>query len=104
MSQSDRFGSGFVLGAVLGGVLGGILGASLAQRPTSVARQTRRNGQVRSRFSKTDGSVEAQLEHARQSVEDKIALINQAIESLRQEMDTVEEQQTSSSLFPEDQT
>lgn len=102
MSQSDRFGSGFVLGALVGGVFGGILGAILVQRPMSLARPTRHNTPGRPSPQNNDGSVEAQLEQARQSVEDKIALINQAIESLRQEMDTVEEQQTHSLPFPEE--
>lgn len=103
MSQSDRFGSGFVLGALVGGVLGGVLGASLVQRAGTRLRKTQLNGQGRRpRLQETDGSVEGRLEEARQSMEDKIALINQAIENLRHEMDTVEEQQTGSSPLAEE--
>jgi hypothetical protein len=108
MSQSDRFGSGFVLGALVGGVLGGVLGASLVQRAGTKLRKGQLNGQGRRphlrepRLRETDGSVEGRLEEARQSMEDKISLINQAIENLRQEMDTVEEQQTGSSPLAEE--
>jgi hypothetical protein len=94
MSQSDNFAGGFVVGAVLGGVLGGILGATLAgrarrgpvtekslePRPTKAQMRSRRNGRAVGEAS------EVQIEEARQTLEQKIAQLNDAIDTVRQQL------------------
>jgi hypothetical protein len=94
MSQQDNFAGGFVVGALLGGVLGGILGATLAGRtrrgpaaekslePRSAKAQirSRRNGRV------VGDATEVQIEEARQTLEQKIAQLNDAIDTVRQQL------------------
>lgn len=94
MSQSDNFAGGFVVGAVLGGVLGGILGATLAKRvrrgpegeknlearPVQAQVRSRRNGRSMGEAS------EVQIEEARQTLEQKIAQLNDAIDTVRQQL------------------
>ena len=89
MSQKDNFGSGFVLGSIVGGVLGGLLGTILASRyeKTAVNQETEaiREGEPPLKFTS-----EESMEVARYSLEDKIAQLNLAIDQVREQLDSVD--------------
>jgi gas vesicle protein len=81
MSQKDGFSSGFFLGSIIGGLVGGTIGVLLANR-----QQEGDEPEVLRRVkARTQGkSTEAQsIEFARQSLEDKIADLNGAIDEVR---------------------
>jgi gas vesicle protein len=81
MSQKDGFSSGFFLGSIIGGLVGGTIGVLLANR-----QQEGDEPEVLRRVkARTQGkSTEAQsIESARQSLEDKIADLNGAIDEVR---------------------
>jgi hypothetical protein len=88
MSNRDGFGSGFWLGTLVGGVVGGIVGASIASQ-----RANRLDGGLdRDRFSSRSGkrpfkasprSNLDRLEFAKRSLDDKIAALNNEIDSVR---------------------
>ncbi|MCW6036003.1 hypothetical protein K4A83_06915 [Spirulina subsalsa FACHB-351] len=88
MSQRDGFTGGFLTGVILGGIVGGIVGALAASR---------RSGEHESRESSSlDGAVgegpelsEASMEHARRSLEHKIAQLNLAIDDVREQLSSV---------------
>ncbi len=86
MSNRDGFTSGLVVGSVLGGLVGGVLGVVLSSRlskETSTPQHSELNRQPHySPESKT-------IETARLSLEDKIAQLNQAIDDVRHQLDTV---------------
>lgn len=96
MSQSDNFAGGFLVGALLGGALGGILGATLATRtrrgpesekslePRSVKAQVRSSRGLNGRAGAA--ASEVQIEEARQTLEQKIAQLNDAIDTVRQQL------------------
>ncbi len=95
MSQSDNFAGGFVVGAVLGGVLGGILGATLVGRTRRRGPESEKNleplsvkAQIRSRRNgrAVGEASEVQIEEARQTLEQKIAQLNDAIDTVRQQL------------------
>jgi len=77
MSQNDRFASGFMFGALLGGIIGGAVGALAASRikPDSPGDA-----------AFPDDATEASMEAARQGLEVKIAQLNDAIDSVRQQL------------------
>ncbi len=86
MSNQDGFTSGLVVGSVLGGIVGGVLGVVLNQRlskETSNLQQSDLNPQQHN-------SLESEnIETARLSLEDKIAQLNQAIDDVRHQLNTV---------------
>lgn len=108
MSQQDNFSSGFVWGAVLGGIAGGIagglIGSTLANRSgepdddvDSEHDSNRRTNQQpefppaksRRRPLRLESAPQKNIELARQSLEDKIASLNDAIDGVRQQLHQV---------------
>lgn len=105
MSQQDNFSSGFILGTIIGGLAGGVLGAVLAHRSTGKAELEGASSSS-SNLSQTDDettkpprsrkralrvatdtvSTEQTIELARQSLEEKIAQLNQAIDGVQQQL------------------
>ncbi|MBD2326139.1 hypothetical protein [Alkalinema sp. FACHB-956] len=105
MSQQDNFSSGFILGTIIGGLAGGVLGAVLAHRSTGKA-ELEGSSSSSSNLSQTDDettkpprsrkralrvatdtvSTEQTIELARQSLEEKIAQLNQAIDGVQQQL------------------
>jgi len=106
MSQQDNFSSGFLWGAVLGGIAGGIAGGLIG---TVLANQSgdpdaevnddsdiRTNLQMESSPAKArrrplrlESAPQKNMELARQSLEDKIASLNDAIDDVRQQLHQV---------------
>jgi Na+/glutamate symporter len=90
MSQRDGFASGFVAGAVLGGLVGGVLGAVLVNR----GRKSLEEGENSLLLTETPNArlhPEESMEIARRNLEDKIARLNLAIDDVRQQLGTVNE-------------
>lgn len=77
MSQNDRFASGFMFGALLGGIIGGAVGALAASRVKP---------DPQGEPSPLDDATDASMEAARQGLEVKIAQLNDAIDSVRQQL------------------
>lgn len=86
MSQQNGFGSGFILGSVVGGVVGGLLGTVLATRNE---KQISRKSELR-KDSEIPLSNEESIEIARHGLENKIAQLNLAIDDVRQQLGTVQ--------------
>ena len=98
MSQQDNFSSGLLWGAVLGGIAGGFVGAVLANRSgesdedLSDDLNGRKNPTpVKSsrRPLRLESAPQKNMELARQSLEDKIASLNSAIDEVRQQLHQV---------------
>jgi phage tail tape-measure protein len=97
MSQQDNFASGFFLGAIVGGVVGGALGALLVQRlnddsteePLLKSESSSQTKPTKARRRSLRASSEQNIELARQSLEDKIAQLNTAIDDVRQQLGNV---------------
>ena len=89
MSQQKGFGSGFILGSIVGGVVGGILGSVLASRNENQVSQ--RNSEVFRGGREMPLSSEESIELARHGLEDKIAQLNLAIDDVKQQLGSVEE-------------
>ncbi|MGA1625801.1 MAG: hypothetical protein ACO4AJ_09285 [Prochlorothrix sp.] len=105
MSQQDNFAGGFLAGAIFGGILGGVLGVTLANRYGrdwsdadleddrleddeelgELPSSRRRIFRDRVRSFNADLDTE---ELARQGLEEKIAQLNEGIDSLRQQLET----------------
>lgn len=88
MSQKDGFSTGFLLGSIVGGLVGGTIGALLANRQQEgdepeVLRRVKARTQGRS--SDAQG-----IESARQSLEEKIADLNGAIDEVRSSLSDVQ--------------
>ncbi len=102
MSQQDNFSSGFLWGAVLGGIAGGFMGAVLANQlgepdmdPDDDSDE-RTNPQPefspvksRRRPLRIESTPKKNMELARQSLEDKIASLNDAIDDVRHQLHQV---------------
>jgi hypothetical protein len=109
MSQNDNFSSGFFWGALLGGIAGGVVGALLvnpwadsdesevaigsgdgrgsAESEASPGKSRRRSLRL---TPEADPPIPARnMESARQSLEDKIASLNDAIDDVRQQLHQV---------------
>jgi hypothetical protein len=90
MSQRDGFSTGFFLGSLIGGLVGGALGVVLTSRqlneeePEVLRRIKARTARNRSEIG--DGST---MESARQSLENKIAELNGAIDDVRSSLSSV---------------
>ena len=106
MSQQDNFSSGFLWGAILGGIAGGVAGglagAALANQlgEPEVDRDNDSDGRVnpqpefspvksRRRPLRIESAPKKNMELARQSLEDKIASLNDAIDDVRQQLHQV---------------
>ncbi|WP_310426668.1 hypothetical protein [Chamaesiphon sp. VAR_48_metabat_135_sub] len=89
MSNRDGFGSGFWLGTLVGGVVGGIVGASLVSQKmnriddeTESGRLSGESGEKRPLKPSRRRTLD-RMETARQSLDDKISDLNNAIDSVR---------------------
>jgi gas vesicle protein len=90
MSQKDGFSTGFLLGSILGGLVGGTIGVLLANRQQGgdepeVLRRVKARAQ-----SKSDRADAQSIGSARQSLEDKIADLNGAIDEVRSSLSAVQ--------------
>ena len=101
MSNRDGFTSGLMVGGVLGGLVGGILGVVLASRLSKDNSLAQQSGLAPN--SKKPNPLESEnIEIARLSLEDKIAQLNQAIDDVRQQLDTVNGNSALERPLPED--
>ncbi|MBW4539377.1 MAG: hypothetical protein KME43_09540 [Myxacorys chilensis ATA2-1-KO14] len=96
MSQQDNFSSGFFLGAIAGGVVGGVLGVLVSQRlgdksveEPLLKAESAQSKALKARRRSLRASSEQNIELARQSLEDKIAQLNTAIDDVRQQLGSV---------------
>jgi gas vesicle protein len=88
MSQKDGFSTGFLLGSIVGGLVGGTIGVLLANRQQEgdepeVLRRVKARAQNKGDRAESIGS-------ARQSLEDKIADLNGAIDEVRSSLSAVQ--------------
>jgi hypothetical protein len=89
MSNRDGFSSGFWLGTLVGGVVGGIVGASIvSQRTNRIDAETEGNrlsgeGNDKRPFKSSRRRTMDRMEIARQSLDEKISDLNNAIDSVR---------------------
>lgn len=86
MSNRDGFASGLITGAAIGGLIGGVIGVLFAKRTEerTVPELTETS------FNGKQHHLEAEkIEIARLSLEDKIAQLNQAIDEVREQLNTV---------------
>ncbi|NEO12296.1 MULTISPECIES: hypothetical protein [unclassified Moorena] len=97
MSQQDGFASGFLTGAVVGGLIGGLIGALVTAGKSNQNNDEEDRSMLNSersdpkaiRARRRELKAEASIEAARQSLEDKIAQLNSAIDDVRQQVSTV---------------
>ena len=100
MSQQDNFIGGFLLGTLVGGVVGGIAGVLVSSRLPNDATES--EAEVDSDPSQHNTNrpfqlpTERSIEIARQSLEDKIAQLNNAIDDVRAQLSTVNARPASS--------
>ncbi len=88
MSNRDGFTGGLIVGGVLGGLVGSVLGVVLASRLSKDSSNPQ--GSDFAQNQQLNHSLEPEnIEMARLSLEDKIAQLNQAIDDVRQQLDTV---------------
>ncbi len=88
MSQKDGFSTGFLLGSIVGGLVGGTIGALLANRQLATDEpEVLRRVKARTQAKGTDAQT---IESARQSLEDKIADLNGAIDEVRSSLSDVQ--------------
>jgi gas vesicle protein len=81
MSQKDGFSTGFLLGSIVGGLVGGTIGVLLANRQQEGDEpEVLRRVKARAQGKNSDNQS---IESARQSLEDKIADLNGAIDEVR---------------------
>ncbi|MGF1514931.1 MAG: hypothetical protein ACFB5Z_14720 [Elainellaceae cyanobacterium] len=86
--QQNNFMGGFLIGTVVGGVLGGLTGVLASSRlknRESISGQTE-SGPLRSAKQANSRSIES----TRRSLEDKIAQLNEAIDDVREQLNSVE--------------
>jgi gas vesicle protein len=84
MSQKDGFSSGFFLGSIIGGLVGGTIGVLLANRQQEGDEpEVLRRVKARTQGKSTKNTEAQNIESARQSLEDKIADLNGAIDEVR---------------------
>lgn len=98
MNQQDNFSSGFLWGAVLGGIAGGFVGAVLASRSSEPdgdlgddlnERTNPTPAKSSRRPLRLESAPKKNMDLARQSLEDKIASLNSAIDEVRQQLHQV---------------
>jgi hypothetical protein len=90
MTQRDGFAGGFVAGAFLGGIVGGVLGAVLVNRGRKNLEGVE-NLEFLEERNNARLNPEESMEMARRNLEDKIARLNLAIDDVRQQLGTVNE-------------
>jgi Na+/glutamate symporter len=90
MSQREGFTNGFLAGTLLGGLVGGILGAALIARGRREPEELE-NRPILEENPGTRSSPEESMELARRNLEEKIARLNLAIDDVRQQLGTVNE-------------
>ena len=90
MSGKDDFTGGFLAGAIFGGIVGGFLGTLLASRQN---KNTFDDDDDILLESNEDISLtpKKNIEVARRSLEDQINQLNLAIDDVRQQLETVNE-------------
>ena len=91
MSQSDNFLTGFLLGSLVGGLAGGVLGVVVSSRRSSTDAESQFTPPLdkESRKRKLTPPTEESIEAARQGLEEKIAQLNDAIDDVRQQLSSV---------------
>ncbi|MEO0407726.1 MAG: hypothetical protein AAF289_10275 [Cyanobacteria bacterium P01_A01_bin.135] len=82
--QQDNFMGGFLVGTIIGGVLGGITGVLAASRLRSPSAEA---GESPAAIDPAGGRP---VTSTRRGLEDKIAQLNEAIDDVRQQLDSVE--------------
>ncbi|MGP1386551.1 MAG: hypothetical protein ACTS2F_23535 [Thainema sp.] len=91
--MSDRNGNflgGFLLGTLVGGVVGGVAGVLAASRLASEEDESiSKKRERRKRQSEMTFSTEEEMEAARRGLEDKIAQLNEAIDDVRFQLNSV---------------
>lgn len=87
MSNRDGFATGLIAGAAVGGLVGGLLGVLLASRVSTDNDTTEEKLLPRQDTERQKATTEAEIiEAGRQSLESKIAQLNQAIDDVRQQI------------------
>jgi hypothetical protein len=87
MSQRDGFSTGFFLGSLVGGLVGGTIGAVLASRQLNGDEpEVLRRIKARAQNGLPNNDL---MESAQQSLENKIADLNGAIEQVRSSLSNV---------------
>ncbi|MGB3616357.1 MAG: hypothetical protein WBA10_21375 [Elainellaceae cyanobacterium] len=84
--QQDNFMGGFLIGTIVGGVLGGLTGVLASSRLSN--GPSAEHSDERSRTVNSVGS--RRMESTRRGLEDKIAQLNDAIDDVRQQLNSVE--------------
>jgi hypothetical protein len=100
MSQRDGFSTGFFLGSLVGGLVGGTIGAVLASRQLNGDEpEVLRRIKARTQNGLPNNDL---MESAQQSLENKIADLNGAIEQVRSSLSNVQVGTTSSQQVTEE--
>ena len=101
MSQRDGFSTGFFLGSLVGGLVGGTIGAVLASRQLNGEEpEVLRRIKARAQNGLPNNDL---MESAQQSLENKIADLNGAIEQVRSSLGNVPMNETSAEHMPTEQ-
>jgi gas vesicle protein len=82
MSEKDNFAGGFLLGTLVGGVVGGVIGAFLASNNSSSSEENESNSFLKS-TPKSSLNYPEKSEDSRLGLEEKINLLNNAIDDVR---------------------
>ena len=108
MSQRDGFASGFFAGAIFGSVVGGVVGALITQKRrdlelieeeselTNGTAEAKKTNILKRRTMKAAENEGMEIETARRSLEDKIALLNSTIDEVRNQLLNVNTNSTQS--------
>lgn len=81
MSEKDNFASGFLIGSIIGGVVGGVVGTLLASK-NNISEDENDDSLLKS-SNKSSGNYHKSLEDTRLGLEEKINLLNHAIDDVR---------------------
>jgi Na+/glutamate symporter len=90
MSEKDNFTGGFLAGAIVGGVVGGLLGSLLASRQKKNTLDDDDDILLES-SEEISLRPHKNMEVARRSLEEQINQLNLAIDDVRQQLETVNE-------------
>jgi hypothetical protein len=101
MSQRDGFSTGFFLGSLVGGLVGGTIGAVLASRQLN-SDEPEVLRRIKARAQNGLPNNNDLMESAQQSLENKIADLNGAIEQVRSSLSNVQAGATSSEQMTEE--
>jgi hypothetical protein len=94
MSQRDGFSTGFFLGSLIGGLVGGALGVVLTSRQLNDEEpEVLRRIKARTARNRNETGDSGTMESARQSLENKIAELNGAIDDVRSSLSAVHVEQ-----------